>query len=152
MSKRVDEREQTLVCFDVYQKLLNLSDFTFSVCKPKEKNVNNKHIPKRLISVGNMAIETVTEIGALILEANDKYVGKNIDIETRIVRYQRRIETEELTKSLTYRLEHIIRTLHKQCEFADSTITYWIGLLVDTRRLIVAWRDSDMAELNALLK
>lgn len=150
MSRRIDERTQTLVNFDVYQKLLDLSDFTFSVCKPKEKNINNKHIPKRLISVGNMAIEAVTEIGALIMEANDIYVGKNIEPPERLQRYVERVELESNAKMITYRLEHIMRVLHKQCEFADSTITHWVGLLVETRTLIEKWRDSDKTEINKL--
>ncbi len=152
MSRRIDERTQTLSNFDVYQKLLDLSDFTFSVCKPKEKNVNKKHIPKRLICIGNMAIEAVTEMGALIMEANDIYVGKNIEPELRAHRYAERIDIENSVKMLTYRLEHIARILHKQVEFADSTITHWVGLLVETRKLIEKWRESDVEELHKLTR
>ena len=151
MAQRLDEREPTLTDLDVYNKLLKLSDHTISVCKPKDKNVNNKHIPKRFTNIGNMLIEYVVTIGADIIEANELFVGENLNREARIANYRRRVWLQEDAKSLTFRMEHLIRTLHTHSPFADSTITYWMALLTETRSLLTKWRDRDLRNLNRLM-
>ena len=148
MSKRVDEREPTRVNLECYNKLLKLSSHTLSVCKPKEKNTNNKHIPKRLVSVGHMLIDLVIDIGADIMEANDIFVGNNVDENVRNKNLRRRIELQEKAISKTYRMEHIINMLEYEFEFADSTLTYWVELLLETRNLTIKWKDSDRKKLG----
>ena len=115
-----------------------------SVCKPKEKNVNTHHIPKRNAGIGRMMMETVVEIGADVLEANLIYVGKNLPVEKRRENYERRNALQEHAKSLTFRLEHIFRILHFDREFAESTTHYMMDLINETRALLTAWRDSDL--------
>ena len=151
MSQRVDERNPTAINLDVFNKALKLSAFTFSVCKPKDKNVNNKHIPKRHIAVANELKNLVISIGADILEANEIYVGDNISKEERAENYKRRIELEEHAKSCTYRMEHIIRVLNEDFTFADSTLTYWTALLCETRALLIKWKDKERAIYRSLL-
>ena len=150
MAQRVDERTPTALNLDAYNKALKLSEFTFSVCKPKDKNVNNKHIPKRHMTIGNELKELAVEIGADILEANEIYVGSNISEEDRKINYKRRIELEEHARSCTYRMEHIMRILHFEHPFADSTITFWISLLCETRHLLTKWKDKEKATYKSL--
>ena len=150
MSQRTDEREPTRVELDCYNKLLKLSDHTLSVCKPKDRNVNNKHIAKRHANLGHKLEDLVIEIGADILEANEIYVNSNLNVETRKKNFRDRIKLQNHALRQTYRMEHIIRTLHYNRPFADSTITYWMDLLVETRRMIKAWRDSDIKILSQI--
>ena len=150
MSQRTDERESTRVELDAYNKALKLSDHTLSVCKPKETNVNNKHIAKRHISLGHKLEDLVVEIGADVLEANEIYVNSNLNVETRKKNLRDRIKLQNHALKQTYRMEHIIRTLHYNRPFADSTITYWMNLLVETRKLIKAWRDGDIKTLSQI--
>lgn len=144
MSQRVDQRDPTRVELDVYNKCLKLGDHVLSVCKPKDKNVNTHHMPKRNISLGRMMMETVVEMGADILEANVIYVGKNLDPETRKQNYKDRIRLQDHAKRLTFRLEHIFRILHYDREFAESTSRYMMALITETRDLLTAWRESDL--------
>lgn len=150
MSQRTDERDPTRIELECYNKLLKLSDHTLSVCKPKDKNVNNKHIAKRHASIGHKLEDIVIDMGADILEANEIYVNSNLNVDTRKKNYRERIKLQNHAKQLTYRMEHIIRILHYNRPFADSTITYWMNLLVETRQLIKAWRDSDIRELSKI--
>lgn len=152
MSLRVDQRKPTLVELDVYQKCLKLTDHTLSVCKVKESKTNNHHILKRQLKLGYKLVDLVIEIGANILEANNIYVGNNLNINDRIANYQKRIELQNNSKLLTYRMEHIIRVMHFNRPFADSTLTYWISLLIETRNLLIKWKEKDISNLNELLK
>ena len=150
MAKRVDEREPTQTSLEVYDNCLKLSDHILSVCKPKEKNINNKHIPKRNLGLGRMLTELVVDLGADIIEANTTYVGVNLNVEDRKKNYRKRIGLQEHAKSTTYRMEHIIRVLHFNAPFADSTITYMMQLLVETRQLLIGWKEKDMREAKSL--
>lgn len=152
MSMRVDQRSPTLVELEVYNKCLKLTDHTLSVCKVKENKTNNKHIVKRQLRMGQMLVELVVQIGADIIEANNKYVGGNLNNEDRQRHYKERLLLQEHAKSLTYRMEHIIRVLHFNRPFADSTITYWITLLVDTRNLLIKWKEKDYNLLKGIKK
>ena len=120
-----------------------------SVCKPKDKNVNNKHIAKRYVRIADRAIDIVIQIGADILEANAEYVGKNISPEQRQINFQTRIRLQREARRLTFELEHIIRVLHKDNPFADSTITYWTGLLVESRSLISKWLEKTERDMRS---
>ena len=126
MSQRTDEREKTEVSLDCYNKFLKLSEHTLSVCKPKDKNVNTKHIAKRQVTLGHKLEDLVVDIGADILEANEIYVNANLNAEQRKKNYADRIVLQEHAKRLTYRMENIIRILHFDRPFADSTISYAI--------------------------
>lgn len=150
LSQRVDQRQETLVSLATYQKLLKLSQHTYNVCKVKENKSNRKHIIKRQLKTGQQLIDIVNEIGAYILEANNIYVGSNLDKEYLAYNYKRRIKLEDNAKSLTFRMEHLIRVLHFNRPFADSTITYWVKLLVETRQLLTKWRDSEVKKLNEI--
>lgn len=133
-----------------YDKALKLSDHILSVCKPKEKNVNNKHIPKRHIGLGRMMTEIAVEIGAYILEANEIYVGSNLDVDMRKANYKERIKLQQEAKRKTYRIEHIFRTLHFDHPFAESTAHYMMNLIMELRELLTGWREADIKELKKL--
>lgn len=144
MPQRTDQRDPTRVELETYNKALKLSDHVMSVCKPKDKNVNTHHIPKRNIGLGRMMMETAVELGADILEANMIYVGKNLSTDKRIENYHERIRLQEHAKRLTFRLEHIFCILHFDREFAESTNHYMMDLICETRNLLTAWRESDL--------
>lgn len=153
MAQRVDERDPTRVELDCYNKILKLNDHVMSVCKPKEKNVNNHHIPKRNAGIGKQLMEACVECGADILEANENfYVGKNFDIESRLENYEERIKLQKHAIRLTYRMEHIVRVLHFNKPFAESTIKYLMDLLCEARTMLVAWRDSEIKMTKQLTK
>ena len=152
MAQRVDERDPTRVELDAYNKVLKLNDFILSVCKPKDKNVNNHHIPKRNVGLGRQLMDAVVECGADILEANEIYVGKNLSPEQRLKNYEDRIELEEHARRLTYRMEHILRVLHFDKPFAESTIKMSMDLLCETRAIIIKWKESDVKMSNQLRK
>ena len=144
MSQRTDQRNPTRVELEAYNKCLKLSEHVMSVCKPKDKNVNTHHIPKRNTGLGRMLMESCVEMGADILEANMIYVGNNLDAETRLRNYSERIALQDHAKRLSFRMEHIFRILHFDRPFAESTSSYMMDLLVETRDLITAWRESDL--------
>ena len=152
MSQRVDERKPTKLNLDAYNKFLKLSDHVLSVCKPKDKNVNDKHIPKRNASIGKMMMDAVVEIGCDILEANEIYVGGNLDIESRIENYKERIKLQEHAKRMTYRVENIFRILHFDKPFAESTSKYMMDLICETRQLLTNWRESEIKDSKSLQK
>lgn len=143
MSQRVDQRDPTRKDLDAYNKCLELSDHAMRVCKPKEKNVNAHHIPKRNAGLGRQLMDAVVEMGADILEANDIYVGANIHLEERIENYGERLKLQNHALRMTYRVEHIFKILHFDKPFAESTHKYMMDLLCDTRDILKAWRDSD---------
>ena len=151
MALRIDQRTPTACCLDAYNKLLLLSDHVMSVAKPKEPKPNNKHIPKRFVNIANKMVDCIIDMGADILEANEIYVGANLDKETLKNRYADRIELEETAKRKSFRLEHIFRMLHFDVEFADSTATYMMQLITEERSLLVKWIESEkraMKEIN----
>lgn len=152
MSQRVDERFPTLDRLEVYNKCLRLTDHTLSVCKIKDNGNNTKkHLIKRQIRIGQDLTDLVIQIGADILEASNIYVEENLNKEDRLKNYEKRIEIQNHAKSLTYRMEHIIRVLHFNRPFAESTIGYWIELLIETRGLLTNWRDRDYSNYKKLL-
>lgn len=151
MSRRVDERQATLPELEVYNKILKLTNHTLNVCKVKENKTNNKHLVKRQLKIGQQLIDIVIDMGADVLEANNIYVGVNLNVKDRVKNYYKRIDLQAQAKSLTYRMEHIIRVLQFDRPFADSTITYWISLLVETRQLLIKWKDSNIEDLKMLL-
>lgn len=151
MALRIDQRTPTACSLDAYNKLLLLSDHVMSVAKPKEPKPNNKHIPKRFVNIANKMVDCIIDMGADILEANEIYVGANLDKETLKNRYADRIELEETAKRKSFRLEHIFRMLHFDVEFADSTATYMMQLITEERSLLVKWIESEkraMKEIN----
>ena len=150
MSMRVDERTPTLVELDVYSKCLKLTDHTLSVCKVKESKANNKHLIKRQMKIGHKLIDLVIEMGADILEANNIYVGNNLNLEERKKHYEERLLLQEHAKRITYRMEHMIRVLHFNRPFANSTITYWVKLLIETRTLLIKWREKDLSMFKGI--
>ncbi len=152
MSLRVDERKPTLTELDVYAKCLKLTDHTLSVCKVKEKKTNTHHIVKRQLKLGYKLIDLCIDIGANIIEANNIYIGENINVESRIDNLNARIKLQDEAKRLTYRMEHIIRVMHFNRPFADSTLTYWVSLLLETRNLLIKWKEKDIFKRNLLLK
>ena len=151
MALRIDQRTPTACSLDAYNKLLLLSDHVMSVAKPKKPKPNNKHIPKRFVNIANKMVDCIIDMGADILEANEIYVGANLDKETLKNRYADRIELEETAKRKSFRLEHIFRMLHFDVEFADSTATYMMQLITEERSLLVKWIESEkraMKEIN----
>lgn len=144
-----EKRTPTNIELDVYNKLLELTDYSMSVCKPKQKkdkngilHDNNHHIPKRYSQVGEYIAKTLIEIGAIVLEANGYYVGNNLNKEERLMNFNERLRLQRIAIAQTYRIEHCIRVLHFHKPFADSTISYWIHLLVESRKSMVSWKDS----------
>lgn len=152
MSQRVDQRAETKIELLCYDKALKLSDFTLSVCKPKDKNVNTKHIAKRQRPIGDLLIEAVVELGADILDANQIYVGDNLPAEDVLRHLTQRIALQEHARRMTFRMEHMMRVLHFDRPFADSTITYWTQLLVETRDSVCRWRASDVRRRTGIVK
>ena len=150
MSQRVDERTPKRVELDVYDKILKLSSHVLSVCKPRDNKPNDKHIPKRHAATGHMMIECCIEMGADVLEANNIYVGNNIDAEERKYNYQQRIELQQRAKRTTYRIEHIFRILYEEKPFAESTTKYMLDLICEVRQLLIAWREHDTKESKSL--
>lgn len=150
MSQRVDERNPTRVELEAYNKILKLSEHVLSVAKPKEPKPNNKHTPKRYVSVANLMMECVIDMGADILEANEIYVGSNLDVEDLKQNYIDRIKLEEHAKLLSYRLEHIFRMLHYVVEYAESTSSYMMELLIESRNVLTKWIASEKRKLKAL--
>ena len=148
MALRIDQRTPTACSLDAYNKLLLLSDHVMSVAKPKEPKPNNKHIPKRFVNIANKMVDCIIDMGADILEANEIYVGANLEKETLKNRYADRIELEETAKRKSFRLEHIFRMLHFDVEFADSTATYMMQLITEERSLLVKWIERAMKEIN----
>ena len=151
MSQRTDERVQTKEELDVYTKCLKLTSYTMERCKPqnkKDKNgniVENRHnIPARYSKVGERMQDIVFEMGADILEANEIYVNANLNREDRLENYKSRIKLQNHAIRLTFRLEHMIRTLNDHRPFAGNTLDYWTGLLVGVRTLLIAWKDKDV--------
>lgn len=151
MAQRTDQRKSTRIDLECYQKCIKLTNHTLSVCKVKEKQTNSKHIVKRQLKLGQMLIDSVVEMGANIIQANEMFVGANLNINERIVNFQTRLRLQHEAISLSYRMEHIIRVLNDDRPFADSTLTYWVMLLVETRNLLVKWKDSDKSRLSELL-
>ena len=143
MSRRVDQRYPKDIDLDAYDNILELTRHLLSVCKPKEnKDNSNKHIPKRYVHIAKTIENLVLDIGADIIEANCEYdVRKNVEVNQRARNYESRINLWAHARSLTFRLEHVIRVMHYTHQFADSTLTY-------TMRFLVAVRDG----LNGLVR
>ncbi len=147
--QRKESRTPTKIELDAYNKMLELTDYSLSVCKPKtykDKNGNvhsdNHHVPARYVKIGEYIMTTIIDIGAMILEANEKYVGKNLNPKSRKENIEERIKLQNTAIARSYRVEHCIRMLHKHRPFADSTISYWVKLLCEARKSIIAWKDS----------
>ena len=151
MSQRVEQRVPTAYELDAYTKCLDLTEFTFGVCKARDKNgENHKHIPKRFGSIARQIEFLMTDMGADILKANMLYVKDNLNTEERVRHYKRRLELQGKAVSVSYRLEHYMRVLHRQIEFADSTLSHWMELMWETRRLLIAWREKETKTLRSL--
>ena len=152
MAIRKDQRQPTSVQLDAYNKALKLSDHVMSVCKPRDEKPNNRHIARHHAAVAHLMETACIEMGADILEANFIYVGANLDNETRAANYRERMRLQDSAKRQTFRIEHIFRMLNEVRPFADSTVDYMMGLIVETRDLLTRWRESDAAALKNLSK
>lgn len=157
MSQRTDQRVKTKEELDVYTKCLKLTSYTMERCKPqnkKDKDGNikeNRHnIPARYAEIGKLMQQIVFEMGADILEANEIYVNANLNREDRLKNYKSRVELQNHAIRLTYRLEHMIRVMNDHRPFANNTLTYWVGLLVDVRELVIAWKDRDIRDAKGI--
>lgn len=96
MSQRVDERVHTKDCLAVYTKALELTKYSMEVCKPKVKKdkdgknrESNHHVPTRYSRIGDRIVDTLLDIGGIILEANEIYIGNNLKPEERIANLKR---------------------------------------------------------------
>lgn len=143
------QRTPTKVELETYNKILDLTNYSMGVCKPKVKtdkngikHNDNHHVPMRYSKVGEYIVKSLVEMGALILEANDYYINKNLNPQNRKENIESRIKLQTQAIAISYRVEHCIRTLHKHKPFADSTIEFWIGSLCDTRKSMIKWKDS----------
>lgn len=153
MSQRVEQRTPTSAELDAYSLCLALTEFTFGVCKPRDKNgENHKHIPKRFGSIARQIEYLVVQMGALILEANEIYVRDNLNKEDRIKHYKQRIDLQNKAVSISYQLEHYMQVMNRAIEFADSTISHWCESMWTTRRTLLAWKAKDMSMLRELIK
>lgn len=151
MSVRLDQRKPTRPELEAYNKAKKLTAHVLSVAKPKEENVNNKHVPKRFVSIGKMMTEIVVEMGADILEANKGYyVGTNLETETLIAHYDARIRLEERALKLTFRLEHIYCVLNDTVGFAESTNKYMLDLIDEQRAVLSNWIRSEKRKAKSL--
>jgi len=151
MAVRTDERTPTRSELDAYNKAKKLTAHVMSVAKPKDKNVNNKHIPKRFANVGKMLVADAISIGADILEANKGYyVGENLDKETLLENYAQRIGLEQRALRFTFRLEHIYCVLNDEVHFAESTNKYMIDLIDELRAVLVKWIRSEKRKAKSL--
>ena len=155
MSQRLDERVETKPNLDVYTKCLELTKYSMEVCKPKTKKdkngkqrESNHHIPTRYTKIGEMIVGKLFDMGGIILEANERYVGSALNPADKCENLMFRIDLEDRAVSETYYIEHIVRTLNEHREFAESTFNYWIGQIVAVRKLLIAWRDSDKKSLK----
>lgn len=144
-----ENRTPTKIELDAYNKILKLTNYSMEVCKPKVKtdkngikHNDNHHVPMRYSKVGEYIIQSLVEMGALILEANDYYINKNLNQKDRKNNVEERIKLQTRAIAISYRVEHCIRTLHEHKPFADSTISYWIGLLCSARKSMINWKDS----------
>lgn len=150
MSKPIRLLTPLKIELDVYDVCLKLTEYSMGVCKPKvtkDKLGKNResphHIPTRYNHIGQDLLGILFEIGGYILEANEIYVGANLNKEERKNNYLKRIEMEKYCLSKTYTIEHYIRVLNDHKPFADSTITYWIAQVVELRNKLKKWIDSD---------
>lgn len=151
MSVRIDQRRPTRPELDAYNKAKKLTAHVLSVAKPKDENVNNKHIPKRFVNIGKLMTEIVIEMGADILEANKGYyVGTNLGTETLIAHYESRIRLEERALKLTFRLEHIYCVLNDTVHFAESTNKYMMDLIDEQRAVLSNWIRSEKRKAKSL--
>lgn len=158
MAQRENQRAPTRLELDAYNKILALAKYSMEVCKPKQKkdkqgnfHDSKHHIPMRYSKIGDYINTTIMEFGAEILEANELYVGGNLNAEDRKQNIDRRIRLQTNAIAKTYKTEHCIRVLHEHRPFADSTITYWIYLLVTARDSMKKWKDSDVKMRRKLL-
>lgn len=150
MSQRTDRRAQTKANLAVYTKATKLAEHIMSICKPKDKNVNNHHIPKKNVVIGKLLMEAAVELGADILEANDVYVGTNLEASARIDGYRERERLQKHGKRMLSRAEFILDVLHHDRPFAESTLSYAVDLLCETRELLNAWREADKKTARSL--
>ena len=155
MSQIKAKRRPTRVNLEAYNKVLDLSEYTMSACKPKQKknsdgsvSDDNHHVPMRYKFMGDDITRLVCEAGGLILEANEIYVAKNIQVEVRIRHYHRRIELQERAIGHLFRVEHMVNMLQMHRPFAESTIRYWTGLIVTARAAVIAWCNGDKESLR----
>lgn len=151
MSQLEINRTPTEIDLDAYNKILELSTYSMEVCKPKTKKnkdgttrSSNHHIQARFRKVGEDIEQNIFSIGAMTLEANELYIGKNLNKADRLENYNERIRLQTKAIAKTYYIEHCIRVLHKHRPFADSTLNWWTHLLVETRRSLIAWKNSDV--------
>ena len=152
-----DKRTPTNVELDTYNKLLELTNYSMSVCKPKQKkdkngvlHDNNHHVPQRYCKVGEYIVNTLFDVGAIVLETNNYYIGSNLNQEERLNNFNNRIKLQTIAIAKTYRIEHCIRVLHFHKPFADSTISYWIFLLSETRKALISWKDSTVRKRTGI--
>ena len=127
-------------------------DRNMEVSEPVKNSTDKKRTDTvKNIKENNMKNFTALKLYENIIQANEMFVGANLNINERIVNFQTRLRLQHEAISLSYRMEHIIRVLNDDRPFADSTLTYWVMLLVETRNLLVKWKDSDKSRLSELL-
>lgn len=129
MSQLKSKQANTAVELNTYNKILDLSTYSMSVCKPKQRKDNkgvlhddSHHVPKRYSYIGDSIMNDIAEIGAMVLEANAYYVKANLNEQDRKENYNKRIELQTVAYPKTFHIEHYIRLLNDHEPFADSTI------------------------------
>lgn len=152
MSKRVDERGETLANLKVYQKAKDLSTITLRVCKLKadDEKENQTHLPKRFSGIARILQEDAIRIGSNILIANEIYIGPNTETDARLRGLAERFRLIEEARRLTFDIEHAIRTVNESYHLKDSTFYSYIDAILQTRKLLIAWRQSDQLALRLL--
>lgn len=127
----VPENRRSESRLEVLAKAKDLAVYTTSICG------NEKVFPKRDRWVlTNRIVSTVLEILENVNMANDIYVTTKGDFEVR-----RKCQTIAL--SSTAKLIALVDLAYMKYNISDTRITYWVGLIADTRELIKKWRQSD---------
>ena len=155
MSQRVDQRVPRHVSLDAYQFVLKLTAYSDGVCKPKrKKNKNgvecesNRHLAIRDAEKGKEIMRLLILSGGIILDANKIYVAPNLNRESRIENFRRRIKLQSEVIGYLYRIEHIIRVIEELRPFHDDVFDYWVGMLINARSSVIEWKESDVDALR----
>lgn len=108
-----------------------LADYTLTIC------ANEKNFPKR---ERWMLTDRIVTTALSILEEVD--TANSIFVSTR-GDYALRRKSQTLALAYTARLLGLMDLAHKRYRLSSERISYWTGLVIDSRNLIMKWRQSD---------
>ena len=117
------------------------------LCAYTIKITSNQKIfnPEYQQALTDRSVKAALEVHTMSWSANNVLVNSAVDM-------QRRLDYQDRAADASNNLLSLIEIAKPVFHLATKRVTYWSGLAIETRKLLLAWRDADRKRYSAKFK